>query len=184
MEIKYPEIGICGLSCRLCPMFQTSSASKCGGCKSEGRMAVGCPFITCAVKRRGLEFCWDCGESGNCEKWRRHREAGREHDSFKCYQKLDEDIEYVMTHGVEAFDGQQRAREKLLLRLLDGFNEGRSKSYFCIATTVMETGELEAALGEAEAATISMGIRDRAKAMHSILDARAVERGYRLSLRK
>jgi hypothetical protein len=26
-------------------------------------MAVGCPFITCAVKKKGIEFCWDCEEN-------------------------------------------------------------------------------------------------------------------------
>jgi len=28
MIIKYPEIGICGLSCRLCPRYHTESKSK------------------------------------------------------------------------------------------------------------------------------------------------------------
>jgi len=45
MIIKYPEIGICGLSCRLCPRYHTESKSRCGGCKSEFRMSAGCPFI-------------------------------------------------------------------------------------------------------------------------------------------
>lgn len=62
-QIKYPEIGICGLSCRLCPMYNTKAKSKCVGCKSKNRMAVGCPFITCAVKKKGIEFCWDCEEN-------------------------------------------------------------------------------------------------------------------------
>ncbi len=60
MEIKYPQVGICGLSCILCPMYQTDSKSKCEGCKSETRMIIGCPFITCAIKKRGIEFCWEC----------------------------------------------------------------------------------------------------------------------------
>ncbi|WP_241422576.1 hypothetical protein [Candidatus Contubernalis alkaliaceticus] len=56
MKIKYPAIGICGLSCRLCPRYNTEAKSRCLGCKSEDRMAVGCPFITCAVKKKGVEF--------------------------------------------------------------------------------------------------------------------------------
>lgn len=42
MEIEYPEIGICGLSCVLCPNYNTNTKSRCLGCKSEDRMAVGC----------------------------------------------------------------------------------------------------------------------------------------------
>ncbi|TEB08592.1 hypothetical protein Psch_02157 [Pelotomaculum schinkii] len=52
MKIKHPEIGVCGLSCRLCPRYHTDTKSKCHGCKSQARIAVGCPFITCAVKKK------------------------------------------------------------------------------------------------------------------------------------
>jgi len=52
-DLRHPEIGICGLSCRLCPSYHTEGKSRCGGYKSETRLAVGCPFITCAVKKKG-----------------------------------------------------------------------------------------------------------------------------------
>jgi hypothetical protein len=104
MKIKYPEIGICGLSCRLCPNYNTDTKSRCLGCKSEGGMAVGCPFITCAVKKRGIEFCWDCQENESCEKWRKHREFGKRHDTFKCNQKLENDIAFIQRNGVAEFE--------------------------------------------------------------------------------
>ena len=68
LKIEYPEIGICGLSCQLCPNYNTETQSLCLGCKSEVRMAIGCPFITCAIKKKGVEFCWDCKESKTCKK--------------------------------------------------------------------------------------------------------------------
>ena len=142
MEIDFPPIGICGLSCRLCPSYHTEGKSRCGGCKSEYRMAAGCPFITCAVKRKGIEFCGDCHESGTCGKWKKHWEFGMEHDTFKCYRKLEDNIAFISEHGVEKFDKLQMKREALLRDMLRDFNEGRSKSYYCIAATVMETGEL------------------------------------------
>jgi hypothetical protein len=43
MKITYPEIGICGLSCGLCPSYHTDGISRCGGCKTESRMGAGCP---------------------------------------------------------------------------------------------------------------------------------------------
>jgi hypothetical protein len=100
MQIIYPEIGVCGLSCRLCPMYNTEAESRCLGCKSPNRIAVGCPFITCAVKKKGIEFCWDCEENKICEKWKKHREAGKKSDSFKCYQKLEEDIRFIQKNGI------------------------------------------------------------------------------------
>ena len=184
MEIKYPEIGICGLSCRLCPSYQTKAASKCRGCKSTERMAVGCPFITCAVKKVGVEFCWDCGKNESCEKWKKHRETGKEHDSFKSYQKLEDDINFIKVKGIKAYDEQQRIRESLLTRLLNEFNEGRSKSYYCIATTVMDIDELRNSLEEAAARSKLLSIKDKSRMMHAILNSIALKKGYRLSLRK
>jgi hypothetical protein len=46
VNIKYPEVGVCGLSRRLYPTYHSRSDSRCAGCKSEARMKVGCPFIT------------------------------------------------------------------------------------------------------------------------------------------
>lgn len=184
MEIEYPEIGICGLSCRLCPSYRTEAASKCSGCKSTGRMAVGCLFITCALKKVGVEFCWDCTANESCEKWRRHREIGKEHDSFKSYQKLEDDINFIRTKGVNIYDEQQRIRESLLIKILNEFNEGRSKSYYCIAATVMDIDELRNSLKEATTKSKLLGIKDKSKIMHSMLDSIALKKGYRLSLRK
>jgi len=150
MKIEYPEIGICGLSCRLCPMYHIEGKSKCGGCKSNFRMAGGCPFITCAVKKKEVEFCWDCEEAKTCERWSRHREAGKQHDSFKCYQKLEENICFIQKNGVKEFEKLQKIRETLLKEMLDNFDEGRSKRYYCIAATILEIDELREALSEAK----------------------------------
>ncbi len=184
MKINYPEIGVCGLSCRLCPNYNTDAPSRCQGCKSEGRMAVGCPFITCALRRKGVEFCWDCEESASCERWRKHREEGKRSDSFKCYQKLEEDIAFVQKNGVAEFERLQKTRERLLREMLRGFNEGRSKSYLCIASTVLEIGELEEALGKARRESEGSGLKEKSKTLHSILDAIAARRHYLLRLRK
>ncbi|BBL69392.1 DUF3795 domain-containing protein [Methanoculleus chikugoensis] len=184
MHIAYPDIGICGLSCRLCPMYNTEAESRCSGCKSSTRMAVGCPFITCAVKRKGIEFCWECEESGTCEKWKNHREAGKERDSFKCYQTLEEDISYISRHGVSEFQKIQERREVLLREMLNDFNEGRSKSYYCIAATVLELDELEEALSRAREESGGLDVRARSKTLHRILDEIASRRGYHLRLRK
>ncbi len=147
-------------------------------------MAVGCPFITCAIKKVGIEFCWDCRKNESCEKWKKHRELGKEYDSFKTYQKLEDDINFIKAKGVKAYDEQQRIRESLLIGILNEFNEGRSKSYYCIAATVMDIDELNSALEEATAQSKLLSIKDKSRIMHTILDSIALKKGYRLSLRK
>ena len=147
-------------------------------------MGAGCPFITCALKKKGIEFCWDCEEKKTCEKWAKHREAAKKADSFKCYQKLEKDIAFIQNNGVDEFEETQKKREYLLKEMLREFNEGRSKSYYCIAVTVMEIGELEDALTKADKDSKGLGIKEKSKVLHSILDEIAKQRNYYLKLRK
>jgi hypothetical protein len=154
------------------------------GCKNQDRMAVGCPFITCAIKKMGVEFCWDCKDNATCEKWQKHREAGKSYDSFKSYRRLEGDINFIREQGVEAFNALQLVRESLLRRLLDEFNEGRSKSYYCIAATVLEIEELKDAIEKADSRSKSYNIIEKSRLMHSLLDVMALEKGHKLSLRK
>jgi len=110
--------------------------------------------------------------------------CGKSYDSFKCYQKLEVDIHFIQTSGVIAFDEQQRARELLLRRLIGEFNDGRSKSYYCISATVMDTAELSDAIEEASVQSQSLSVKDKAKTMHALLDSLAAKKGYLLLLRK
>lgn len=184
MRIEYPEIGICGLSCRLCPMYNTGAESRCSGCKNSSRMAVGCPFITCAVKRKGIEFCWECEEMGTCGRWKNHRDAGKEHDSFKCYQTLEEDLSLISQHGIAEFQKIQERRASALEGMLKEFNEGRSKTYYCIAATVLQPEELEGALSLAREESEGLDVRAKSKVLHRILDEIASRKHYHLKLRK
>ena len=184
MKIEFPEIGVCGLSCRLCPRYHTDTKSKCDGCKSEGRIAVGCPFITCAVKKKEIEFCWDCVESTSCEKWAKHRELGKAYDSFKCYQKLESDILFIQSQGVLGFEKLQTTREQILKEMLNQFNEGRSKSYYCIAATILEIDELKKIIPKAKVLSEGMNIQDKSKVMHSLINSVAKDKNYNLKLRK
>jgi len=181
---KHREIGICGLSCRLCPRYHTEAESRCEGCKSSSRIIVGCPFITCALKKKGLEFCWECVESKRCEKWQKHRAFSKDHDTFKCYQKLEEDIRFIEKNGISEFVKQQKLREQLLKEMLQDFNEGRSKNYYCIASTILRIDELRETLTKAKNDSKGLAIKGRSKLLHSILDNNAKQKNYFLKLRK
>lgn len=184
MQIRYPEIGICGLSCRLCPAYNAGEKRWCDGCKREKRMTVGCPFITCAVKKKGVEFCWDCKENNECERWLKHRAYGKKADSFKCYQTLETDIAFVQNNGVATYEQEQKKREHLLKEMLQDFNEGRSKSYYCIAATVMDIEELKSAIVQAKTTSKGFDLKGRSKVLHEVVDDIAARKGYHLKLRK
>lgn len=183
-KFNYKEIGLCGLSCRLCPAFHRVTKSKCLGCKSEDRIRAGCTFIRCAVKKKGLEFCLLCEENKTCEKLRKHRTFSRNHDSFVCYQKLEDNLDFIERFGVKRFEEDQILREKLLRVMLDEFNEGRSKSYYCIAATVLEIEQLNESIRVARERSKGLDLKSKSKVLHSILDQIASENNYCLKLRK
>ncbi len=147
-------------------------------------MKVGCPFITCAVKQRGIEFCWQCTEQENCQKWHERREWGKSHDSFVCYQKLEDNIEFIKNKGISAFVKNPQAKGQLITMMLDEFNDGRSKSFYCIAATVMDIPELKQAISQAKNESKGMDIKGKAKTLRSIINGVAAKRNYHLKLRK
>lgn len=161
-----------------------NTESRCPGYKSDDRIKVECPFITCAVKRKGIEFCWECAENGICEKWKNHREAGKMIDSFKCYQKLEDDIDFIYKKGIVEFEKKQKIREPLLKEMLTEFNKGRSKSYYCIAATFLEIEELELALAEVKQKSIKLDIKGKSRYLHFILDDISRKKNYYLEIRR
>jgi hypothetical protein len=68
--------------------------------------------------------------------------------------------------------------------MLREFNDGRSKSYYCIAATVMETRELEEALTLARQNSDGLNIKEKTRVLHSVLDEIARQKNYYLKLRK
>ena len=183
-KFTYPDIGICGLSCILCPAFHRETKSKCNGCKTETRIKVGCTFIRCAIKKKGLEFCWQCEDSRTCEKWKKHRKFSKEHDSFVCYQKLEDNITFIQSNGIKRFAQQQSIKGELLREMLNEFNGGRSKSYFCIVATVLNFEELRTAINEAKDKSEGLDVKSKSKILHSIIDQVAKKKKYCLKLRK
>jgi hypothetical protein len=181
---SYVEIGVCGLSCRLCPAYHRETKSKCEGCKSEYRLGAPCPFHTCGLKKRRIDFCGFCDENSTCDRWKRFRERGKKYDSIVCYQRLEDNIAFIKKYGLEEFAKQQKTREKLLQAILAEFNEGRSKTLYCTAATVLEIEELESVLEKARTKSKGLEIRAKSEVMHSLLNEIAEKKKYLLKLRK
>lgn len=109
---------------------------------------------------------------------------GKQHDSFVCYQRLEDNINFIQKNGVEAFEMQQKIRADLLRAILKEFNEGRSKTFYCIAATILEIGELESVLEKARAKSKELDIKAKSEVMHLLLNEIAENKNYFLKLRK
>lgn len=175
---KYPTVGVCGLDCGLCPRYYTVGSSRCPGCCGPDffNKHPSCSYITCCVKKKGLEVCAQCSEFP-CMKF---KDVG-DYDSFLTYKKVMSNQDFIKEHGIKEFIKQQKKRIKLLEAMLESFDEGRSKSFYCLAATLLSTESLEKSLDEIEK---SCDVKIRARVLKEILNETAVKEGVELKLRK
>jgi hypothetical protein len=150
---KYPTIGVCGLDCGLCPRFYTEGPSRCPGCAGPNffNKHPSCSFITCCVKNNNLEVCAECSEFP-CVKFKSAEEYNRvkENSSYPSYKKILSNLFFIKDHGIKKFIEGQNKRIRLLEIMLDKFNDGRSRSFFCRAALFNDITVLTNALKKAE----------------------------------
>jgi len=125
---KYPIIGCCGLDCGLCPRYYTKGRSKCNGCGSP-TSRPNCSIFRCCVNMKGYETCAECRDFP-CPRF---KDTWEEYDSFLTHRKMRPNLKYINEHGVESHVRRLRERMRLLKKMLEEFNEGRSKNFYCIA---------------------------------------------------
>ena len=149
---KYPTIGVCGLDCGLCPRYYTKGTSRCPGCAGPDFIDKhpSCSFITCCVKKKNHEVCAECSEFP-CSKFKNDEEYQqvKESSSYPSYKKVMPNLNFIKEHGIEKFLEQQKKRIKLLEMMIKDFDDGKSRSFFCKATTLMDISNLEESLDEA-----------------------------------
>ncbi|MFX1464556.1 MAG: DUF3795 domain-containing protein [Promethearchaeota archaeon] len=144
---KYPTIACCGLDCGLCPTYYTQGPSKCPGCCGPDffNKHPSCSIITCCVKTNNFETCAECDEfpCSKIDKWDRC-------DSFISHRVSLSNLRLIKQNGLNLFIEQQEKRIKMLEKMLENFNEGRSKSFYCSATALLPISDLKYALEESE----------------------------------
>jgi hypothetical protein len=149
---KYPTIGVCGLDCGLCPRYYTRGTSRCPGCGGPdfSNKHPSCSFITCCVKKRKLEVCAECSDFP-CSKFKTDEEYQqlKESSSYPSSKVVMLNLNSIKERGIKTFIDQQKKRMKLLERMIEGFDDGRSRSFFCKAACLHSLAGLESSLSEA-----------------------------------
>jgi hypothetical protein len=184
---KYPIVGVCGLDCGLCPRYYTEGTSRCPGCCGPGfwQKMPGCGFITCCVKKKGLETCAQCVDFGECERVAKLLDSAHCRDSFISHRPIEANLSFIREHGIEEFARLEMEKQAFLRHLLANYDEGRSKSFYCTSCQLMPLDRLRQALKDAEAElTQGAGVKEKAKTLRALI-SRAVESlGIDLRLRK
>jgi hypothetical protein len=142
---EYPTIACCGLDCGLCPVYYTKGPSRCPGCFGPDfhNKRPSCSIITCCIKNHNFETCAECNEfpCSKINKWDKC-------DSFISHRVSLSNLRLIKKEGLNKFFTQQKKRIELLENMLENFNEGRSKSFFCLATALLTIEDVERALEE------------------------------------
>lgn len=181
---KYPIIGCCGLDCGLCPRYYTEGRSKCNGCGSP-TSRPNCSIFRCCVNVKGYETCAECRDFP-CPRF---KDAWEEYDSFLTHRKMRPNLKYIKEHGVESHVWRLRERMRLLKKMLEEFNEGRSKSFYCIAVTLLPLENIKGSLDAAEKKVKELNIgkehiKTKAKILRDIINRIAESSNIDLKLRK
>jgi hypothetical protein len=193
MPLKtYPTIGCCGLDCGLCPRFYTVGHSRCPGCVGPNffNKRPSCSFITCCVKKKNLEVCAECSEFP-CSKFKSDEEYQQlqESSSYPSSKKVVPNLNFIKKHGIEKFIKQQRSRIKLLETMIENFDDGRSRSFFCKATTLLDLTDLTSSLDKAtqkiKTDKIKQNdVKNKAQILKEIINDIALKEGVELVKKK
>ena len=114
---------------------------------------------------------------------------GVHYDSFVTYQRVLDNMEFIRQKGVERYAELQKTRINLLETMLELYNDGRSKSYYCIAAALLPTEDIVAAMKETRRRIETDHIppedhKIRAEILKELLNGSAMKQGIELKLRK
>jgi hypothetical protein len=184
---KYPIVGACGLNCGLCPRYHTEGTSRCPGCCGQDfwQKHPSCGFITCCVKQRELETCAQCTDWADCDRVAKLLDAAKYHDSFISYKPLADNFAYIQSHGIEDFVRREMEKQEFLRRLIDNYDEGRSKSFYCASCQLIPPDKLREALADAGAKmTADTDVKEKARMVRAAINNLADALQIDLRLRK
>jgi len=184
---KYPLVGACGLNCGLCARYYTVGTSRCPGCCGPHffQKHPACGFITCCVKQRNLETCAQCADWAKCERVAKFLDSAKYHDSFLSSKPIAANFAFIQKYGIEEFVRLEIEKQKFLRHLIDSYEDGRSKSFYCTSCQLIPLDKLKEALANAETRmTENTDIKEEAKFVRAAIADLASALQIDLKLRK
>lgn len=108
-----------------------------------------------------------------------------ETSSYPPYRKLIPNLDFIKEHGIQKFIENQTKRIKLLENMIEYFDDGRSRSFYCRVAALLDAKSIERSLDEAtkkiEMDNIqSNDIRNRARILKGLLNEAVVKEGVEL----
>ncbi len=169
---------LCGLNCCLCPMNIGGYCPGCGG--GDGNQS--CAIARCSLEHERIEYCWLCSEYP-CARFKDIDSS----DSFITHRNQIKDMERARDIGISRYTEELMKKREILNILLSEFNDGRRKSFYCLATGLLPLHVLEKVMSGISSDPCLTGLadlKDKAKHVTSMLMDAAAASGIELKLRK
>lgn len=109
------------------------------------------------MTKKGLEVCSDCNDYP-CNRFDSARNG---YDSFVTHRKVFTNLDFIKGNGIDCFIDQQKIRINILLDFLANYDNGRSKSFFCISCSLLPLDELQEACRFMKNLDDSIDVKDK-----------------------
>lgn len=172
---KVTSFSLCGLSCLLCSMHLGGHCPGCGG----GPGNQSCAIAKCSLQHGQPDFCWQCQEYP-CPRY----DGFDDYDSFLPHRCRQRDIAQAQAMGLGPYLEQLEEKRCILDTLLDRYNDGRRKTFFLTAVSLLDLDVLRQAMAQISSASETPDLTTRAKAAVTLLQDAADQHGISLKLIK
>lgn len=181
-ERNYTLLSLCGLNCGLCPMHHmTNKENSCPGCGGKGFQR--CRLVTCAQNHGGIDYCYQCSEYP-CSKY----EGIDAFDSFTPHRNQLDNFRKVKEYGLDAYQSELHQKIEILNYLLDNYNDGRRKTFFCTATNLLDLEDIQNVMNEIDLKIAGreseLSLKEKALIAVQLIQSMADQRNISLKLRR
>lgn len=168
---------LCGLNCMLCPMQIGGYCPGCGG--GEGNQS--CAIARCSLEHDKVEYCHQCGEYP-CSRY----DGIDEYDSFITHRHMKRDMQKAEEAGSRAYGEEQAEKAEILRYLLEHYNDGRKKNFYCVAVNLLELQDIRNVMKEIAGieGLDELSEKERVSCAAKLFQAAAAKQGIELKLKK
>ena len=128
-----------------------------------------------------MEYCYLCDEYP-CEKY----DGIDAFDSFITHRNQLKDVKKAREIGMDAYQAELAEKMEILKYLLANYNDGRRKSFFCLAVNLLELPDLKLVIDQitSETGSDQLSLKDKAKLAASRFNTLAEKQNIVLKLNR
>lgn len=170
-----PLFSLCGLNCCLCTLYLGGHCPGCGGGEGNQSCAIG----RCGQRRGGVEYCWLC-QDFPCDRYANFAP----YDSIVVCRHREQDINRAREIGIDAYLAELKEKTEALDLLLAHYNDGRKKTFYICAMSLLPVDDIRAVLAKLAAGETSGDVKERAAQAGWLFQSVAARLGIELKFHK